>query len=321
MPLSFHRPSALRRSSSTRLLELRIPRHSNRVRAPGVLRVVEERGLGEVAVGSDRDRALRETGLEPPHRRPKQSEELADTANVSRAKPRSQQHSGPTLEDEQRVIHPRVVVPVEEGELLLSVRRIPARVDVEDELVGRITMPSIDGAADAAKPLEPFALQQPDRIPVGGVFQPRDRRLRPERSIDPVNHGSHRRVVPQEGRIVRVLVAGRDLVDPLSHEIDDRVADVTRIAPVRDELSDPAGEVELLIELAQQHQPRVTGDLSTLEINDDLPLESEPRSTMTPCSHRHPSAPAADVALASASVADSKSAGGFLIDWFVNYPG
>ncbi len=212
-------------------------------------------------------------------------------------------------------------MPVEEGELLLSVRRIPARVDVEDELVGRITMPSIDGAADAAKPLEPFALQQPDRIPVGGVFQPRDRRLRPERSIDPVNHGSHRRVVPQEGRIVRVLVAGRDLVDPLSHEIDDRVADVTRIAPVRDELSDPAGEVELLIELAQQHQPRVTGDLSTLEINDDLPLESEPRSTMTPCSHRHPSAPAADVALASASVADSKSAGGFLIDWFVNYPG
>ena len=135
-----------------------------------VLRVVEERGLGEVAVGPDRDRALRETGLEPPHRRPKQSEELANTANVSRAKPRSQQHSGPTLEDEQRVIHPRVVVPVEEGELLLAVRRILARVDVEDELFGRITMPSIDRAADAAKPLEPFALQQPDRIPVGGVF-------------------------------------------------------------------------------------------------------------------------------------------------------
>ena len=54
------------------------------------------------------------------------------------------------------------------------------------------------------------------------------------------------------------------------------MVDVARIAPVRDELSDPAGEVELLIELAQQHEPRVAGDLSALEINDDLPLESEP---------------------------------------------
>jgi len=108
---------------------------------------------------------------------------------------------------------------------------------------------------------------------------------------------------------------------PLPHEIDDAVADVARIPSVRDELAEPAGEVELLIELAQQHEPRVAGDLSALEINDNLPLESEPRSTMTLCSHRHPSAPAAGVALASASVADSKSVGGFLIHWFVNNPG
>ena len=70
-----------------------------------------------------------------------------------------------------------------------------------------------------------------------------------------MNHGSHRRVVPQKGRVVRVLVAGRDLVDPLPHQIDDAVVDVARIAPVRDQLPDPAGEVELLIELAQQHEP------------------------------------------------------------------
>jgi hypothetical protein len=132
--------------------------------------------------------------------------------------------------------------------------------------------------------------------------------------IDAVDDGPHRRIVAQELRIVGVLVTSCDLVDPLPHQIEHRVADVAPIAPVRDQLREPAGECESFVELAQHHQPRIARDLAALEIDDEFPLESEPRSTMTLCSHRHPSSFAADVSLVAASIADSESVGGFFTD-------
>ena len=111
--------------------------------------------------------------------------------------------------------------------------RIFARVDVEDDLLGRILLPAVDGSPHPAKPLQSFAFQKPDRIPVGAVLQARECWLRGERTIDAVDDTAHRRIVAQERRVVGVLVAGCDLVDPLPHQIEHRVADVAPIAPVR----------------------------------------------------------------------------------------
>jgi hypothetical protein len=89
------------------------------------------------------------------------------------------------------------------------------------------------------------------------------------------------------------------------------VTDVAPIAGVGDDLPEPAREPESLVELPQHHQPCITGDLATLEINDEFSLESEPRSTMTLCSHRRSSSCAIDTSLAAASLAHLGRVGGF----------
>ncbi len=214
-----------------------------------------------------------------------------------------------SLEDEQRVVHVGVVVPVEEAERLLAVGRILGGVDVQDDLLGMA--PSV---VDCAKPLHSLILQEPNRLPVDVVLQARQRRLRGERQLHPLHHGSHRGIVTKVGRVVGVLVSGNDLVDPLPKQTEYVVGDVAPVAIVAHELAQPLRESEPLVELAHQHQPRLARDLATLEVDRKLPLENEAGSTMTLCSHRHPSHRAPGVAFASASLAQLESVGGFFID-------
>jgi hypothetical protein len=234
---------------------------------------------------------------------------VADAADVTRTQTRGQQHPRVPLEDQQRVVHVAVVVPVVEAERLLAVGRILGGVDVEDDLLG--TAPPV---AERAKPLQPFVLQEPDGLPVHVVLQARQGRLRGQRTLNPLDHGSHRGVVAKVGRVVRVLVSGNDLVNPLPQQTEYLVGDVAPIAIVAYELAQPLREPEPLVELAHQDHPRLARDLATLEVDRKFPLEKEPRSTMTLCSHRHPSRRAADAALASASLAQLESVGGFFID-------
>src|SRR4029077_10485512 len=45
-------------------------------------------------------------------------------------------------------------------------------------------------------------------------------------------------------------------------------------------------ECELRIELAQEQKTRVTGDLTTVKIDNDFPLKTKRELIMTLCSHR-----------------------------------
>ena len=107
--------------------------------------------------------------------------------------------------------------------------------------------------------------------------------------LHPLHHGSHRGIVTKVGRVVGVLVSGNDLVDPLPKQTEYVVGDVAPVAIVAHELAQPLREPEPLVELAHQHQPRLAGDLATLEVDRKFPLENEAGSTMTLRSHRHPS--------------------------------
>jgi hypothetical protein len=99
------------------------------------------------------------------------------------------------------------------------------------------------------------------------------------------------------------------------------VAGVAPVVLVDEQLLELGGEAELLVEFAQQYQPASPVIVPPSNSTRSFDWNLEPESTMTLCSHRHPSTPAADAAFASASIADSESVGGFFIGQSVNFPG
>src|SRR6188474_2031719 len=144
--------------------------------------------------------------------------------------------------------------------------------------------------------LGPFVLQQPDAIPVYSVLKARYRWLRGKLALLTAHHRAHCRILAQAGCVVGVLVAGGDLVDPLPQESKNRVLDIALIAPIGNQLFKLRRQADTLIKLAQHHQAGIGSDRSTVEIQLQFALESEPRSRMTFCSHRHPSSSAVELA-------------------------
>jgi Transposase DDE domain group 1 len=68
---------------------------------------------------------------------------------------------------------------------------------------------------------------------VGRILQATQGRLRGERTVDTIDHGSHRRIVPQEVGVVGVLVSRCDLVNPPLVSPRHRMARTATLAPGR----------------------------------------------------------------------------------------
>jgi hypothetical protein len=64
--------------------------------------------------------------------------------------------------------------------------------------------------------------------------------------------------------------------------------DVAGIALINQQSSQLRRQPQALVELPQQDQASLAGDLAALEVERELRLELEPESAMTLCSHRHP---------------------------------
>src|SRR6266849_1986809 len=299
-------------------LQLGVARHPDGVQTAGVLRIIEQRRLGEIAIATDSNRTPRKACSQSAYHRSQQRQKLAYAAHVARAQTRSQQHSRMRFEDEQRVVHVGVVVRVEEGELLLSMGGVRGGVDVQDELRGH---PLSTTQAAAAKPLGALVLQKSNRLPCTGVLQARQGGLRGQRRGAFAHHALHGCIVAQEGRVVGVFVARRNLIDSLAHQIQGAVPRVAFVSLVDTQRLKRCREPQTLIKLAHQHQPRVAGDLAALEIDRESTLESEPGSGMILCSHRHLLHLATDEALDTASIAGLESVGGFFDSEFMNNAG
>lgn len=69
-------------------------------------------------------------------------------------------------------------------------------------------------------------------------------------------------IVAQESGIIGIFVAGRDLIDPLAQQIECGMLDIAPVALVNHQFFEASGQLEPLVELAQQHQARLTGDLA-----------------------------------------------------------
>jgi hypothetical protein len=104
-------------------------------------------------------------------------------------------------------------------------------------------------------------------MPAHSVFEARERGLRGQGKIfgkttgDKLEEG----VVPQEGGIVAVFVAGDDLVETLAQEFDLGVKDQERMAGIREEAGEGIGELDLLVELADQQEAGIGDNGAAVE--------------------------------------------------------
>ena len=81
------------------------------------------------------------------------------------------------------------------------------------------------------KPLKTKPVKPSDALPVSVIFQARERGLRGQR-IGFTDEGLKGRIVSQRVRVIAVLVACRDLVDPLTEHLISVVFDEPRMALV-----------------------------------------------------------------------------------------
>ena len=92
---------------------------------------------------------------------------------IARPQHRTDQTSSLSVKDYQRVIHVLIVVFLKEGQLLLAVRRIVGRVNIQDT-------PGWRFSERAHLLLLELAQDRPPRMGVHCILQPRELRLRGE---------------------------------------------------------------------------------------------------------------------------------------------
>ncbi len=149
---------------------------------------------------------------------------------------------------------------VEEPELLAAVHRIEGVVDVEDDALGHL----LERRAVEVHQGGRHAQQGAN---VGHVLQPGDRRLRGEMVVgrrDPLRHLEHR-ILAKAGRIVAVLVAGRDHHHAETDHVGQRMGDQIGIARVRDAPCQPLRNAKPALDLAQHQHAGVRRQRTAVE--------------------------------------------------------
>jgi hypothetical protein len=190
---------------------------------------------------------------------------------------------------DQRQIARRVVVAVEETELLLAVRRIVGRVQVERDPPGAAVEPAPMVRDHGPGQVLPHADQL---APADPVLEPREGRLRAECRPGQwlaVEHQLVQRVVGEPGGVVAIEIARGQAKDPLPNQVQDRVRDLPRLSRIRQTPGHGLGQAQSLVHGLEQHQPAVRAGVGHVESGPDRwpkTLVSEGQLGYTVCSHR-----------------------------------
>ena len=160
----------------------------------------------------------------------------------------------------------RVVMRVEQRELLVAVDDVAGVVDVERHLGGRHRV--------AGEPQIEHHPAEPDHAAqIGRVLPAGHRRLRaqvPAAVRQPAAGELERRIETQAVEIVGVLPAAGDGEDARPQNVGQRVRDPARVAPVGDRGGELDGDAEPPLGFRQQHHATVRGDPATVERGGDL---------------------------------------------------
>ena len=133
----------------------------------------------------------------------------------------------------QRQVAPCVVMPVEERQLLLPMRRVVRGIEIDREALGVALEPVAVLRDDRRRQHPPHPIQGPW---APRMFKPGERGLRGQ-GIPGYRIAPHRQlvqgIVDQPGRIVAVLISTRQALDALAQQVADRVPDFVGISGVR----------------------------------------------------------------------------------------
>src|SRR2546425_1029389 len=188
-----------------------------------------------------------------------------------------------------RQVAPRVVVPVEERELLLTVRGIVGGIEVDRDSRGPALEPPpmvLDHGVGQHVPHR-------DQCPAAhGVLEALERRLRGEggaRDRIAADHKLVDDVVRQPRGVVAVGVTRREPEHALPDQFEHPMPDFRRLALVVHTRGQALGQPELGVDPPQQDQATVRAGVGDVERGDDrlaFRLESERDLRYTGCGHR-----------------------------------
>jgi hypothetical protein len=175
---------------------------------------------------------------------------------------------------------------VEEGELLLPVRRIVGGIEIDGDASGAPLPP---GSVLRDDEIGQRVSQAGERQWADGILEPRERGLRRQRGTrervavqQQLVHG----IVGQAGGVVAVGVATDQPEDALPHQLEHVVLDLARLPSVPQAVGDGLGDPQLPIECLEQHGPAVGAGVLGVELGHHKLVELEAELRYTVCSHR-----------------------------------
>ena len=210
--------------------------HGHDILEPFVVEKREDLGAGEAAIEPHAQPRLRKRRAQERDEPVQHAERAARRRRIARAQDRRAEILlGLVIEGherQQRQVAPRVVVPIEERELLRAMRRVIGGIEVDRDAPRAAVQPALMPVDDPVRERVAHLIQLG---PTHGVLEARDRRLRGQRgAVDriAVEQQLLDRIVRQPVAVVGIRVAARDAEDALRHELVHGVGDAARGAAV-----------------------------------------------------------------------------------------
>jgi hypothetical protein len=208
---------------------------------------------------------LWESLLERPGNATEEASYTASGVNASRAEDSEEGFVGSAIalgESEDGEVAVTPVVSMEALELLLSVDGIVGGIEVDDDLFGRSCCVASDEVVhDGVGETDEFTSSDV-------VLETGEGGLRSERvGVDgpPTDGDAEHGIVPHRVVVIGVLVSGSDGEDALAEHLLVGDADASGIAGIDQALGKTPDEPELSIELRQEQQPTIRGEVSSIE--------------------------------------------------------
>lgn len=180
---------------------------------------------------------------------------VSGAIDVARAQIAHQQMA--TTEHIERQEAVMVVIAMKEAPFLIAMHRHIGRIEVEHDLSRRLIM-----LGDEVLPQQAMGLHH--RFAIGLLFQAPQSGFAGQR-LQAVNRSLQRVVMAQAVMIVEILVAGGQCIDALGEQCLQSMLDTPRITPIWNDFGQAAGQAMLPVDLAQQQQARIRGDVTTGE--------------------------------------------------------
>ncbi len=257
--------------------QYRVLAHRDHVVQPLVLQPVEHLGAGEAAIEPHAQARLRKGAAQQRDEAAQHADRAETRGGIAGTQDRGAQIlRGLVIEGhkrQQRQIAPRVVVPIEERELLGAMRGVIGGIEIDRDAPRAAVQPALVPIHDPHREGVPHLIQLGAPHP---VFKPRDGRLRGQR--DPVDgiavdQQFLNRIVGQPVRVVAIGIPARDPEDALRHQVVHRVRDFRRHPTVGQAARQRGRQAETSVRRFQENRPTIRTRVRLIKGCDERAIE------------------------------------------------